>query len=210
MSSRSTFVIAFLLLTCALPAAAQSQTTPSPETKAAPPAQPGTFRLNVRPPEPAKWNVQRDSKTARSVYTCKPLACPDALRVSVTVERSPTRNPNPQALEKLATVDLPKAARAASAAREIISDGAEKIETITSETATYHGYPAVRNLTKYSRASSVVFKATTLIFAGPAMVRIETTSPLESLVRETTDAFVAGMKFEEGPPAPKKPAGNTI
>ncbi|MCC6946322.1 MAG: hypothetical protein IT539_01010 [Bradyrhizobiaceae bacterium] len=205
MLSRLTLGVVLLALTNAAPAVAQA-----PGAQSAEPAKPGTFRLNVKVPEASKWNVQRDAKAARTVYTCKPLACPDSLRVSVGVERSPTRNPNPQALEKLATVDLPKAARAASAAREIISDGAEKIETIVSETASFHGYPAVRNITKYSRAKSATFKGTTLIFAGPAMVRVEATSPNEALARETTEAFIAGMKFEEGPPAPKKPSGNTI
>jgi hypothetical protein len=132
------------------------------------------------------------------------------LRVSVSASRSPTRTPDKEALEKLATVDLPKAARAANAAREIISDGAEKVETVVSETASYHGYPAVNNLTKYSRASSVVFKGTALIFAGPAMIRIEATSPVEALVKETMEAFIAGMQFEEGPPAQRKPTGISI
>lgn len=210
MPSRLTLFASYLLLAFALPADAQSQATQSPDTPGTGSVRPGTFRLNVRPPEPAKWNVQRDGKTARTIYTCKPLACPDALRISIAVQRSPTRNPDPQALEKLATVDLPKAARAASAAREIISDGAERIETVASETASYHGYPAVRNMTRYSRASSTVYKGTTLIFARPAMVKIEATSPLEALVKQTTEAFISGMKFEEGPSAPKKPAGNTI
>jgi hypothetical protein len=185
--------------------AAQTQSLDSNE-----PLKPGAFRLKLRPPEPAKWTVQRDSKTAKTHYTCKPLACPDNLRVSISASRSPTRNPNPEALEKLATVDLPKAAKAASAAREIISDGAEKIETVTSETAVLQGFPAVRNLTKYSRASSTVFKSTTLIFAGPAVIRVEATSPSETLVKDTVDAFVGAMQFEEGPPATKKPTGSTI
>lgn len=174
------------------------------------PLKPGTFRLKMTPPEPKKWTVQRDTKSAKTLYTCKPLACPDSLRVSVSASRSPNRDPNPQALEKLATVDLPKAVRAASAAREIMSDGAETIETVRSETASYHGYPAVTNLTKYSRANSVVFKGTILIFAGPALVRVEATSPSASLVDETAAAFIAGMRFEQGPPAAKKPSGNTI
>jgi len=204
MLSRLTLGVVLLALMNAAPAVAQA---PGPQGT---PAKRGTFSLNVKVPEPSKWNVQRDAKAARSIYTCKPLACPDSLRVSVRVERSPTRNPNPQALEKLATVDLPKAARAASAAREIISDGAEKIETIVSETASFHGYPAVTNMTKYSKANSTVFRGTTLIFAGPAMIRVETTSPSEALAKETAEAFIAGMKFEERPPEPKKPSGNTI
>jgi hypothetical protein len=209
MTRRSILAAAcFVALTfapLALPDAASAQTPESTE-----PLKPGAFRLKVRPPEPAKWNVQRDSKTARTLYTCKPLACPDNLRVSVSATRSPTRAPNQEALEKLATVDLPKAARAANAAREIISDGAEKVETVVSETAKYHGYPAVNNLTKYSKADSVVFRGTALIFAGPAMIRVEVTSPVEGLVKESLAGFIAGMQFEEGPAEPKKPTGITI
>jgi hypothetical protein len=209
MTRRSIFSAACLVaLTFAPLALADPASAQSPES--AEPLKPGTFRLKVRPPEPAKWNVQRDGKTARTHYTCKPLACPDNLRVTVSATRSPTRTPNQEALEKLATVDLPKAARAANAAREIISDGAEKVETVVSETANYHGYPAVNNLTKYSKADSVVFRGTALIFAGPAMIRVEVTSPVEGLVKESMAGFIAGMQFEEGPAAPKKPTGVTI
>jgi hypothetical protein len=207
MPRRWTYTLARLV---ALSAAIHGSAALAQNLDSREPVKPGTFRLNLRPPEPTKWTVQRDTKSAKTLYTCKPLACPDSLRVSISASRSPTRNPDPQALEKLATVDLPKAARAASAAREIISDGAEKIDTIVSETATYHGYPAVTNLTKYSRASATVFKGTTLIFSGPAMIRVEVTSPNENLVKQTANAFIEGMKFEEGPPAPKKPSGTTI
>jgi hypothetical protein len=189
------------------PAGVASAQTP----ERAEPLKPGAFRLKVRPPEPGKWTVQRDGKTTRTLYTCKPLACPDAaLRVTVFAARSPMRTPDPEDLERLATIDLPKAAHTSSAAREISPDGVEKIETVVSETAKYHGYPAVNNLTKYSKADAVVFKATALIFAGPAMIRVEATSTVESLVKETMAGFIAGMQFEEGPAAPKKPTGITI
>jgi hypothetical protein len=204
MTRRSILALACLVaLSFAPPALAQTPGT-------AEPLKPGAFRLKVRPPEPGKWNVQRDSKTTRTFYTCKPLACTDALRVSVFAARSPLRTPNPEDLERLATIDLPKAAHAASAAREISPDGVEKIETVVSETASYHGYPAVNNLTKYSKADAVVFKGTALIFAGPAMIRLEVTSPVEGLVKESMAGFIAGMQFEEGPAAPKKPTGITI
>ena len=197
--------VALIFAPLAFADVASAQTPESAE-----PLKPGAFRLKVRPPEPAKWNVQRDGKTTRTLYTCKPLACPDALRVTVLAARSPMRTPNPEDLERLATIDLPKAAHTASAAREISPDGVEKIETVVSETAKYHGYPAVNNLTKYSKADAVVFKATALIFAGPAMIRIEATSTVENLVKETMAGFIAGMQFEEGPTAPKKPTGITI
>jgi hypothetical protein len=124
--------------------------------------------------------------------------------------RSPTRNPDPQALEKLAKVDLPKAARAASAAREIMSDGAEKVETIVSETAQFHGYPSVVNETKYSRPNATTYKGTVIIFAGPAMIRVEATSPDQALMKKSLEDFIRVMEFEQGPPATKKPAGTLL
>jgi hypothetical protein len=194
-------------LTCTVLAAghAAAQTSPTPA-----PTKPGTFQLRAKAPEPDKWIAKRDGKEPRTVYDCKPLACADKIRVVISAGRSPTRNPDPQALEKLAKVDLPKAALAANAAREIMSDGAEKVETIVSETTKFHGFPSVINETKYSRSSSAVYKGTAIIFAGPAMIRVEATSPDRALMKKTLDDFIRVMEFEQGPPAPKKPAGATL
>jgi len=174
------------------------------------PAKPGAFQLRIKPPEPGKWNVSRDPKRARTVYNCKALACPDVIRVTITASRSPTRKPDPQALEKLAKVDLPKATRAANAAREIMSDGAETIETLLSETASFHGYPAVVNETKYARGTKTVYKGITIIFAGPAMIRVEAVSPDQALAQKSLWEFIRGMEFREGTPAPGKPKRDVI
>jgi hypothetical protein len=191
--------LAFLL--SATPAAAQG------EEKA--PAK-STFQLRTKAPEKDKWTARRDGNNPRTIYDCKPLACADRVRVTIAASKSPTRNPDPQALEKLAKVDLPKAARAANAAREIMSDGAETVETVLSETTKFHGYPAVINETKYSKTSSTIYRGTVLIFAGPAMIRVEATSPDQSLMKKSLDDFIRVMEFEQGAPAPKKPSGNVI
>jgi hypothetical protein len=206
MLHRVTLLLATLGILSAASAQAVAQTTPSPS-----PAKPGTtFQLRAKAPEPGKWDVKRDEKAARTIYDCKPLACPDRIRVVITAARSPTRNPDPKALEKLAQVDLPKAARAANAAREIMSDGAEKVETLLSETTQFHGYPGVINETKYSRPGADVFKSTALIFAGPALIRVEATSPDQALVKKTLADFIALMEFDENAPSPKKPSTNAI
>jgi hypothetical protein len=200
---RTILAAIFCSVIAASHAAAQSSPSPTP-------AKPGTFQLRAKAPEPGKWNVQRDGKSTSTIYDCKPLACADKVRVVLTASRSPTRNPDPQALEKLAKIDLPKAARAASAAREIMSDGAEKVETVVSETAQFHGYPSVVNETKYSRPNSTTYKGTVIIFAGPAMIRVEATSPDQALMKKSLADFIRVMEFEQGPPAPKKPAGTTL
>ncbi len=112
------------------------------------------MRITTKAPEPDKWNAQRNANGTQRVYKCKPLACSDPQTVSFIFSKSPTRNPNPEALEKFAKVDLPKSIRAAAAAREVLSDGTEKIETLTSDTATLKGYPSVLNESRLTRGKT--------------------------------------------------------
>ena len=114
------------------------------------PVKPGSIRVTTKAPEPDKWNAADATPTA-------PSACSSASRWPAPIRRpsrssfqkSPTLHPDPKALEKFAKEDLPKSIRAASASREVLSDGAEKIETLTSETATLKGYPSVVNESKF-------------------------------------------------------------
>ena len=75
-----------------------------------------------------------DRPTARSASSnASRWPVPIQQTVSFIFSKSPTRHPDPEALEKFAKVDLPKSIRAAGAAREVLSDGAEKIETLVSK-----------------------------------------------------------------------------
>ncbi len=114
--------------------------------------------------------------------------------------KSPTRHPDPQALDKFAKVDLPKSIRAADAAREVLSDGDAKVDTLTSKTTTLKTYPAVVNESRFTQAKAVVYINTALIFAGPVMIRIQSASQNRDLAQKTLNEFVDIMKIEEGPP----------
>lgn len=173
----------------------------SPDNPPAPP-QPGTMRITAKAPEPDKWNVRASANGTERVFKCKPLACSDPQTVSIGLLKNPTPHPNPKALKKFAQEDLPKSIRAASASREIMSDGAEKIETIASETATLKGYPAVVNETKFSKGKSVIHVQTAMIFAGPLLVRVQSSSPDGGLAKKALDEFIDVMRIEEGPPTP--------
>jgi hypothetical protein len=177
-----------------------------------PPIRPGSVRVTTRAPEPDKWDAQRTPDGSQRTFKCKPLACSDAETVSIRFSKSPTRHPDPQALEKLAKVDLPKSIRAADAAREVLSDGTEKLETVSSTTATLKGYPAVVNETKVIRGKATAYVDIGIIFAGPAMIRVQSASPNRELARKSLDAFIEAMRIEEGPalapgqPSPPGPA----
>jgi hypothetical protein len=181
-----------------------AQTGPAAPSK---PLGPGGIRVVTRVPEPDNWIEQKNAAGTQRVYKCKPLACPDQETVSFVFSKSPTRHPNPEALEKFAKVDLPKSIRAAAAARGVLSDGAEKVETLVSTTATYKGYPSVINESTLTRGASLSYVHTAIIFAGPMMIRIQSSSPNQELAHKTLDRFIDSMQIEEGPsPSSPKPA----
>ena len=55
--------------------------------------------ITTKAPEPDKWDGQRSANGMVRVFKCKPLACPDAATVTNTFLKSPTRHPDPQALD---------------------------------------------------------------------------------------------------------------
>jgi hypothetical protein len=195
-----------------------SPTTPDagPSTSGTNPAAPGANSAPIRPgatrvttplPDPDKWEAQKTATTAQRLFKCKPLACSDAETVTMVFSRSPTRHPDPQALDKLAKIDLPKSIRAADAAHEILTDGADKVDTLTSKTTTLKTYPAILNESKFTRANVPIYLDTALIFAGPVLIRIQSVSKNRDLAQKSLNAFVDVMKIEDGPPLPPGASG---
>jgi hypothetical protein len=94
-----------------------------------------------------------------------------------------------------------------AAAREVMSDGTENIETLKSETATLKGYPAVVNESKVSKSTNTTFVETSIIFAGPAMIRVMSVSPNQELAQKALKEFIDVMRIQEGPPPANAPKG---
>ncbi len=181
-------------------------TNPTPPTAGPIPVKPGAVRITTKAPDPDRWDGQKNAAGTLRVFKCKPLACSDAETITITFAKSPTRHPDPQALDKLAKVDLPKSIRAADAAREVMSDGDAKVDTLTSKTTTLKTYPAVVNESRFTQGKKAVYFNTALIFAGPVMIRLQSISQNRDLAQKTLDEFVDVMKIEEGPPlAPGAP-----
>jgi hypothetical protein len=173
------------------------------------PVKPGAVRITTKNPDADKWDGQKSANGSQRIFKCKPLACPDAETVSFTFLKSPTRHPDPQALEKFAKVDLPKGMRALDAAREALTEGTEKFETLSSKTATLKTYPAVVNESKISGAAAAAYVETAIIFAGPAMIRIQSVSANQELAQKSLDQFIEAMTIAEGPPPTGEPAQPT-
>ncbi len=174
------------------------------------PIKPGAVRVTTRAPDPDKWIMLNAANGTQRIYKCKPLACSDAEAVTFTFSKSPTRHPDPKALEKFAKIDLPKSIRALDAAREVLTDGAERVETMSSKTATIKGYPGVLNESKFTRGKSSAYADIAFIFAGPVMIRVLSASQNRGLAQKTLNEFIETMRIEEGPPPtpPAKPLPN--
>jgi hypothetical protein len=193
----STVATVFCAVLFVVPAFAQT-----PGDDPSKPLKPGGVRITTKAPEPDKWDAQRSANGMVRVFKCKPLACPDTATVTITFLKSPTRHPDPQALEKFAKVELPKSMRALDAAREILTDGAEKIETVSSKTATLKGYPAVVSENKFSKGKTATYLDIDIVFAGPVMIRVMSVSQDRDFAKKTLEQFVEAMRVEEGPPLP--------
>ena len=159
----------------------------------------------TRAPQPAKWIMNVAADGTGRIFKCKPQACSAPEFVSFTFRTGSPRHLDPKALQTFAAVELPKSIRAAAVARTVMTGIVERIETLSSKATTLKNYPSAVNETKFTRSSvKTVFLDTGVIFAGPLMIRVESTSPDRSLARKSFDDFIDAMQIVETPVPPQK------
>ena len=164
------------------------------------------FMVATRAPEPAKWTSRTMSNGARRIFKCRPHACAAPDTVTFTFQTRSPKPPDPKALEKFATVGLPKAIRAVAVARTVMTGIVERIETLYSKTTTLKNYPAALNETKFSRhGTDSVYLKTGVIFAGPLIIHVDARSPNRRLASQSFNDFVDVMQIVETQLPPRKP-----
>ena len=160
----------------------------------------GSTRVTIKNPDPAKW-AGRGNFLSKStgIYTCRPLACPDAAQVTASISNSPTRSPDPQALAKFAARVPESAARANADIASSMMPG-RKVEMISSGVATLRGYPAiVQEQRMVGGEKGPIYLAKASIFAKSALVNITSVSSSPELARRYRDLFVKAMEVEDTP-----------
>jgi hypothetical protein len=196
MINRAAWVATVFFLFAAMVTGASAQSQPAAENPQAKPISPGGVRITSRNPLPGNWICQG------TACTCKPLACAASSRVSYSTVPTPARNPNPKALEKFAKVDMPKRILAANAAQAVLTDGKVKVAMLVSKVAVHLGYPSVLNETKIYTEKSAIFMTSAAIFAGPALLTVNSISPDRAVAMQSLNEFLGAMTIEEGPPLP--------
>jgi hypothetical protein len=160
----------------------------------------GTTRVTIKNPDPAKW-AGRSNFFSKStgVYTCRPLACPDAAQVTASISNSPTRSPDPQTLAKLAA-RVPESAARANADIASSTMPGRKVEMMSSGVATLRGYPAiVQEQRMVGGEKGPIYLAKASIFAKSALVNIVSVSSSSELARRYRELFIKAMEVEDTP-----------
>jgi hypothetical protein len=160
----------------------------------------GTTRVTIKNPDPAKW-AGRNNFFSKStgVYTCRPLACPDAAQVTASISNSPTRSPDPQALAKLAA-RVPESAARANADIASSAMPGRNVEMRSSGVATLRGYPAiVQEQRMVGGEKGPIYLAKASIFAKSALINISSVSSSPELARRYRELFIKAMEVEDTP-----------
>lgn len=207
MSIRPLAMSLALLVIAGVPAFAQQ--TPGaaapPATTAPPAAKPdtepkkpttGDIQITTRAPDTDKWAGRTDTTTGNRIFVCKPLACPDDARVSIVNRRSPTRDPDPKALEKYAKTDFPKSLQTGTSGVDNLGNP-RNFETLLAETRTIKGFPGVANETKVTTGDKITYLSVAIIFAGPVMIQVNAVSPDRELSQKTLAQFVELMEIRD-------------
>jgi hypothetical protein len=163
---------------------------------------PGSTRVTIKNPDPAKWAGKNGFfNKSTGVYTCRPLACPDAAQVTASISNSPTRSPDPKALAKLAA-RVPESVSQANANIASSAMPGRKVEMMSSGVTTLRGYPAiVQEQRMVGGEKGPIYLAKASIFAKSALVNITSVSSSAELARRYRELFIKAMEVEDSPVA---------
>jgi hypothetical protein len=170
---------------------------------------PGT-RVTLKSPNAEKWAVTQTAAQAKAnnmqVWACKPLACAaERSVVAGTFGKSPTRNPDKEALARAARL-LAVQTRAQDLVMDAASEGEERITPLASGVTEIRGYPAITAESKktYGRGKTdYIYRGD--VFVGLTMVRLISISSTRAEAKRNFDEFAEAMEILDVPP----PASNT-
>ena len=168
-------------------------------TKPVGPDNPGT-KVRYRPPDPDKWVGQR-SFDYRSVFRCRPLACPENSMVHIKLGVSPTRSPDPQALQKFAQDDAARQMAVVEEASPSASSGRlQDLNLLTSIVTKAKDFPAVHWEYRGQLGDKSVYVVRKLVFAGNGTVDVISSSLSLDVARRNSADFVALIEVEDYSP----------
>jgi len=171
-------------------------------TAAVGPEHPGT-RVTLKSPNPEKWTGTQLFGERRSIFRCKPLACPENSIVSIRTAASPTRSPDPAALQKFAQTDAERQmAQAEQASTEAVGR-LRDLTLLSSRVQRMKDFPAIHwEYRAIGANDQTIYIVRDLVFAGNTLIDVVSTSLGVEVARRNSSDFVASLQIEDfAPPA---------
>jgi hypothetical protein len=171
-------------------------------TAAVGPEHPGT-RVRYKSPDPQKWIGSQAFGDRRAIFRCRPLACPELSIVSIRTAASPTRSPDPQALQKFAQesaqLEMTKAGEASAEGGNRVRD----LSLLSTRVANVKNFPAVHwEYQGVSTDNKTIYIVRKMVFAGNTMIDVISSSLGLEVARRNSNDFVAVLEIEDfAPPA---------
>jgi len=184
---------------CAVIAAAAFSLTAC-VTTAVGPEHPGT-KVTVKLPDPQKWTGTRLYGERRSIFRCRPLACPENSIVTIRTAASPTRSPDPVALQKFAQEDAERQmAQTEQASTEAVGR-LRDLTLLSSRVVKMKDFPAVHwEYRAIGTTDQPIYIVRDMVFAGNTMVDVISTSLGVEVARRNSSDFVGVMVIEDFAP----------
>src|SRR5262249_25633256 len=135
------------------------------------------------------------------IWACKPLACSaERSVVAGTFGKSPTRNPDKEALARAAKL-LAVQTRAQDMVMDAASEGDERITPLASGVTEVRGYRAITAESKktYGRGNKTDYIYRGDIFVGLTMVRLTSISSARAEAKRHFDEFAQAMEIIDVP-----------
>lgn len=171
-------------------------------TTAVGPEHPGT-KVTFKSPDPEKWTGTRLYGERRSIFRCRPLACPENSIVTIRTAASPTRSPDPVALQKFAEADAQRQmAQTEQASTEAVGR-LRDLALMSSRVAKMKEFPAVHwEYRATGPNDKPIYIVRDMVFAGNTMIDVISTSLGVEVARRNSSDFVGVMEIEDfAPPA---------
>jgi hypothetical protein len=174
-------------------------------TAAVGPEHPGT-RVRTKSPDPQKWVGTQTFGDKRSIFRCRPLACAELSIVSIRISQSPTRSPDPQALQKYAQEDAERQTAQTEQASSEAVGRLRDVVLMSSKVTKVKEFPAVHWEYRASSTDKTLYIIREMVFAGNSAVDIISTSFGLEVARRNSNDFIGVMEVEDfAPPAQAPP-----
>jgi hypothetical protein len=166
------------------------------------PEHPGT-RVTFKSPDPQKWVGTRQMAERRSIFRCRPLACPENSIVTVRTAASPTRSPDPIALQKFAQEDAQRQMEQTEQASTEAVGRLRDLTLLSTRVVKMKEYPTVHwEYRAIGTNDKPIFIVRDMVFAGNTMIDVISTSLGVEVARRNSNDFVGVLEIEDFAPPP--------